>query len=153
MSIIDKKYAERYRKNRENADWFSTFVDGQVQVKDTKEVLKTAEDGTETKETVTLKRTRLDLDKLFALADANHVDTAKMKAQRDQKNAPGRIRMTLGNNLRAVAKRRHGLNDVGGVFHEADAEFIGETLKTQNPDGSYIEKPKPEAPAAEQVAA
>jgi hypothetical protein len=100
-----------------------------------------------------LKRTRLDLDKLFALADANHVDTAKMKAQRDQKNAPGRIRMTLGNNLRAVAKRRHGLNDVGGVFHEADAEFIGETLKTQNPDGSYIEKPKPEAPAAEQVAA
>lgn len=155
MSIIDPKYAATY-KNKPK-DWTASFIDDHTAIPDTREktVKVKNEDGTETEhtETVTLKKTRLDLDALFGLAKANAIDTAEMEAQRDRKNAPGRIRMTLGNQLRAAAKHRHGLNDLNGEFHDAPADFIGDAPKTQNPDGSKIEAPKAEAPADETKAA
>lgn len=130
-SIIDKKYTERYRKG--GGDWTSKFIDERVADPITKERTKKGEDGTETTETVTLKGSRVNLEKLFALAEANHIDVSGYRGDVDKKNAPGRLRMTVGNRLRAVAKRQHGLNDTEGTFHEADAETIGGKPRTQDP--------------------
>ena len=146
MSIIDPKYRAKYKTA---IDWCSAFIDGLVKTPVTKEKTTTAEDGTKTTETVTTKETRVDLDALFSLAKANSIDVAKYEAQRDQKNAPGRLRMTIGNMLRSAAKNRHGLYNIEGVWTDAPADFIGDGVKTHNPDGSKIKVEKPAAAAAE----
>lgn len=146
-SIIDKKYAERY-KNADK-DWAAQFIDRHVVVQHEKEIEKKDEQGNVVgTEIVALKKTGIDLDKLFALADQNKLETDTLKAQRANKNAPGRIRMTIGNQLRAAAKHRHGLFDTEGVWHDAPAEFIGDAAKTHNPDGSRIVPEKQAAEAA-----
>ena len=144
-SIIPPKYQGKYKGAE---DWLSEFIDGQAKVVPMKD--KTVTDG-EGDDAVTnvisvaAGKAKLDLDKLFALTDANGVDSKEMQAQRDRKNAPGRIRMTLGNALRAAAKHRHGLNTIDGTWTEAPAAFIGDSPKTQNPDGSMIVVAKPSA--------
>lgn len=146
-SIIDPKYQGKYKEK----DWLGKFIDEQATDPVMKEVKLKDEDGKPTGETEMqpTAKTKLDLDKFFALADANYIDTASMKEQRDRPNAPGRIRMTLGNSLRAAAKHRHGLFDLDGNWVEAPEEFLGDAEKTQNPDGSKIAKEKPaEAEAA-----
>lgn len=130
-SIIGKKYAEKYRKG--DGDWTSRFIDERVSDPITKERTKKGEDGQETTETVTLKGTRVNLDKLFVLAEANYIDVNAYRADVGKPNAAGRLRMTVGNRLRATAKRQHGLNDAEGTFHEADAETIGGKPQTQDP--------------------
>ena len=142
MSIIDPKYRNKYR---DGGDWLSNFVDGEVKETITKEKTVTAEDGTKTVETVATNKTRISMDHLFALAEANSLDVAKYKADADKPNAPGRLRMTIGNMLRAAAKKRHGLFNVAGEWNDAPAEFIGDSEKTHNPDGSKIAKAKAEA--------
>jgi hypothetical protein len=146
MSIIDPKYRNKYR---DGGDWLSQFVDSQVKEPVTKEKVVTAEDGTKTTEVVETKQTRINMDNLFALAEVNSIDVDKYKPDADKPNAPGRLRMTIGNMLRAAAKKRHGLYNVHGEWNEADAEFIGDALKTQNPDGSKVVVEKPEAEPAE----
>lgn len=147
-SIIGSKYQDRYKEK----DWLGQFIDANVTEASTREkVTKTKdEDGNEveTVETVVLKKRTLNLDKLFELSKANHIDTTAMEEQRDRKNAPGRIRMTLGNSLRAAAKHRHGLFDLEGNWVEAPEEFVGDGVKTQNPDGSKIVVAKVEAAEA-----
>lgn len=150
-SIIDPKYRNREKK----ADWVANFIDGIVQKSVTKDkVVKETVDGVETSriETVTLARKTLDLDALFGLAKANSIDTATMEEQRDRPNAPGRIKMTLSNSLRAAARKRHGLYNLDGEWNDADAEFIGDSALTHNRDGSKIVVAKEEAPAAEETA-
>lgn len=137
MSIIDPKYRTKYRGN---ADWLSSFIDEQVKQAVTREKTVTAEDGTKTTEVVKTAKTRIDMPSLFGLAEANHLDVAKYKADAEKPNAPGRLRMTIGNMLRAVARKRHGLYDIEGVWHDAPADFIGDAEKVQNPDGSKIAK-------------
>lgn len=82
----------------------------------------------------------LNLDDLFTMADNNGIDTAEWRRQAGAKNAPGRLRMTIGNQLRAIAKKRHGLKGADGKWHEADQAFIDAagTEKTEKPDGSPI---------------
>lgn len=146
-SIIPPKYQGKYKGAE---DWLSEFIDGQVKVVPMKEKTVTEGEGDDavTKTiTVAAGKAKLDLDKLFALTDANGIDSREMRAQRDRKNAPGRIRMTLGNALRAAAKHRHGLNTIDGTWTEAPASFIGDSPKTQNPDGSKIVVAKPSAEA------
>lgn len=137
-SIIPEKYQGKYKGAE---DWLSTFIDGQVKTVPMKDKTTTETvDGEEITKTVSVAagKAKLDLDKLFALTDANAIDSKEMQAQRDRKNAPGRIRMTLGNALRAAAKHRHGLNDLDGNWIDAPADFIGDAPKTHNPDGSKI---------------
>jgi hypothetical protein len=137
-SIIPEKYQGKYKGAE---DWLSTFIDGQVKVVPMKDKTTTETiDGEEVTKTISVAagKAKLDLDKLFALTDANGIDSKEMQAQRDRKNAPGRIRMTLGNALRAAAKHRHGLNTIDGTWTEAPAEFVGDAPKTHNPDGSKI---------------
>lgn len=140
MSIVDPKYRMKYKTA---IDWLASFVDAQVKVTVMKDKTTTDTDGNKVTESVATKETRVDLDKLFALAKANSLDVAKYEAQRDQKNAPGRLRMTIGNMLRAAATKRHGLFDADGNWTDAPAEFIGENPKTHNPDGSKIKVEKP----------
>lgn len=146
-SIIDPKYAERYKTKPK--DWLGNFLDEQVTTAEMKEKTIKGEDSEEdTKRMVASGKRVLDLDKLFALCEQNSLDTAKMKEQADRKNAPGRIRMTLGNSLRAAARKRHGLFDVDGNWTEADADFIGDSAKTHNADGTKIVVEKPTEDAA-----
>lgn len=144
MSIIDSKYRGKYRGN---GDWLTNFVDSAVKKIVTKEVTTTAEDGTKTTSIVDTKNTRIDMDALFGLAKANNLDVAKYDEQRDRPNAPGRLRMTIGNMLRSAAKKRHGLFGLDGVWNEADSAFIDGAEKTHNQDGSKIAKVKAEAEA------
>lgn len=142
MSIIDPKYRDKYRNG---GDWLSNFVDGEVKMSIVRNKTVTAEDGTKSTEVVDTNKTRISLEHLFALAEANSLDVAKYKVDAEKPNAPGRLRMTIGNMLRAVAKKRHGLFNVNGDWNDAPAEFIGEIEKTQHPDGSKIAKVKAEA--------
>ncbi len=152
-SIIDPKYRGKYRADK---DWLAVTIDNHVQVKQTKERQTKNEDGSPgPTEVVTLKQTRIDMDRLFALADVNGIDArAKYGDQVERKNAPGRLRMTIGNMLRAVAKRRHGLfvpdteSESGKTWVDADELFINGGEKTENPDGSKIAKTKAELAAA-----
>lgn len=150
-SIIDPKYRDKYKP--ENRDWLALFIDEQCTVKQTKEVAVKDEEGNDTgeTETVELKKSTLVLDDLFALADQNGIDTAKYEEQAGRPNAPGRLRMTLGNMLRARAMKRHGLFNIEGGWVAADDAFIGEAPLTENPDGTKIKvakEPEPESEAA-----
>lgn len=146
MSIIDEKYRNKYRGDK---DWLATLIDANCVTKETKEIKKTNEDGSESTETVTTAKTSVDLAKLFALAEANNIKaTEKYGDQVDRKNAPGRLRMTIGNMLRAAAKHRHGLfapsgDGVEPVWTEADAAFLNGAEVTENRDGTRIVKVKP----------
>ncbi len=142
-SIIPEKYRGKYKGAE---DWIKTFIDGLTKTVPMKDkVTKETIDGEEITKTVSVAagKAKLDLDKLFALTDANGIDSKEMQAQRDRKNAPGRIRMTLGNSLRAEAKHRHGLYDLTGNWHDAPADFLGDAPKTKNQDGSKIVVAKP----------
>ena len=137
-SIIDSKYAGRDKQK----DWIGQFIDGQatVPVMRDKKVKTTDESGnvTEGMETVDTGKRKLDLDRLFALAEANHVDVSQLREQTDRPNASGRLRMTVGNSLRAAARHRHGLNDLNGEWVGADAEWLAGAPRTQERDGSKI---------------
>lgn len=113
-SIVDKKYAEKYKSKEK--DWLSKFIDSQVITEDSK---------------------KINTEKLLDLARANGIDVKDWEGQ-EGGSVPGRMRMTLGNMLRAAARKRHGLNDVESKWHDADAEFIGDVKKVQNPDGTKI---------------
>lgn len=148
MSIIDPKYRER-----KDPDWIGHFVDGQVKAPVMKTVdVKDAEGNVTGKTEVETKETRIDLDRLFALAAVNAINADKFKEQVDRKNAPGRIRMSVGNMLRAAARRRHGLYSIDGTWHEAPAELIDGKAKSENPDGTRVIVAKPAA-EAEPIAA
>ena len=89
-NFIDPKYAHRYRGS---SDWVGAMIS---------EHCTSKEDGT------------IDLDILFKFAERNGIDTAKFRGQTGAPNAPGRLRMTIGNMLRARALRRHGLKGPNG---------------------------------------
>ena len=144
-SIIDPKYRDKYRTNK---DWAARFIDSQVQVPVMKEVSTKHEDGTVTTELVATGKTRVDLDRLFGLAVINKLDIEKYREQVDRKNATGRLRMTIGNMIRAAGLHRHGLYDLEGTWNDADAEFLGDRELTQDRDGNKIPKAKAETAKA-----
>ena len=80
-SIVDPKYRAQM-----NADWMAGLI-GEHCVKDN----------------------AIDIDALTRFATINGLDVAKFETQKDTHGFPGRYRMTIGNMLRSVAKKRHGL--------------------------------------------
>lgn len=133
-SIISEKYAGRGKEK----DWLGRFIDDQAVSPVTREKTVKNDDGTETTEAVATSKTTLDLDRLFALCSANHIDTSKMEEQRGRPNAPGRIRMTLGNSLRAAARKRHGLFDIDREWRAAPGEWLNGAPLKENPDGTKV---------------
>lgn len=151
-SIIPEKY-----RVRKDPDWLAGFIDDQVRMPIMKTVAVKDEQGndagTEEKDT---GKTAVDLDALFKLCELNHVKTDKMRAQTDRPNAPGRIRMTLGNSLRAAAKRRHGLFALDGEWTAVPEGFVeAGTVPTEMPDGTRfaVAKPAADAPSTEDAPA
>ena len=86
-----------------------------------------------------------DLDKMFLLAEQNGIDTlSKTFVGLRETGNIGRARMTIGNMLRAAARKRHGLYDNEGNWVEAPLEARNEGEPTQGRDGSKIVKAKAE---------
>lgn len=137
VNFMPERYRDKYRGDQ---DWLGNFINANCR--------KVLEEG---------KAAQLCLDSLMILAEVNAVDAKDVSYWRKQFNkpgAPGRIRMTIGNMLRARAKRRHGLLDLEGNWVEADAEFIGDARRTEESDGSPSEEvlKEREAKKAEQAA-
>lgn len=149
-SIVDPKYKNKY-KDPANRDWLSTFLDENAMATKDKQVQETVGDEKVTK-TIRVPD-GVDTGKLFAIAKANGIDTAKYEAQSGSHGFGGRMRMTIANMLRRVIKERHGMFNAGGTFTTAPAEMLAKVgaveKPTHNRDGSKIAKPKAEAPAAE----
>lgn len=144
-SIIDPKYRDKYKGEK---DWLSKFIDDNATTAVMKTKVTKAEDGSETSEEIDTGKRQLDLDKLFDLADANGIDArGRYGEQVSNAGAPGRLRMTVGNMLRAAARKRHGLNDINGEWNDADAAFIGDSERSEERDGSKIAKAKAEKEA------
>ena len=119
-TMIDSKYAGKYKGA---SDWNGELIKAQCY------------DVGEGK--------GLDLDSLFTMAEANHLDITELKTQRGRKNAPGRLRMTIGNSLRAAAHRRGGLYGPDEKWHKADDGFMDGREVTEGKDGVST-KPKAE---------
>lgn len=99
------------------------------------------------------EKKRLSVALLCDLADANAIETEKYRAQAESPNAPGRLRMTIGQMLRARAKRRHGLYDINGDAVSPNEEFELTEVATETLDGVKIAKAKPVKETAEAVEA
>ena len=131
-SIENEKYKGKYKgKDR---DWLANFIDGEVVV-----------DGIPAHEGKTAPK-YVSVERLLALGEINGVDVSKI-AVGTGNSVAGRVRMTIGNSLRARAKRRHGLLNIAGSFVQAPTEFIGDSLLVEKPDGTKI--PGPVAAKAE----
>lgn len=150
-SIIDAKYRDgRYKEG----DWLAKFIAEQAtKTREVEKKVPTGEDGGFKVEKSNVAD-GIDVDALFKLAKANGIDVAKFQDQRNSHGFPGRFRMTVRNMLQAAAKRRHGVQNVGGTWVAAPADWLSEkgapAKPTHNQDGSKIPVAKPEAaPAAD----
>ena len=97
--------------------------------------IKTVKRMVDGKEVEDQERDGVDVEKLHKLALENGF-TPKVH----NKANPGLHRMTVGNALRARARRRHGLT-VEGKFLAASESFIAGHDKVENADGSKYESP------------
>lgn len=155
-SIIDPAYRDRMKGA---SDWIGNFLEaaaldkgvGAKAAVEAVEEVKDA-DGKVITEAVkgraaTKGKDVWDLDKMFALAEANGVDTAKYESAKDHPSGVGRMRMTISNMLRSRARKRHGLFDILGNWHDAPADFVDGHDRVEERDGTKIAKAKPEAKA------
>lgn len=154
-SIIDPKY-----RVKKDPDWLANLIGGAT-TKFKDKVTKTKVEGTdpvEFVETTTQVADGIDVDKVFALARENGLDTkvAAFEAQREGAGFAGRFRMTARNMLQAVAKQRHGLM-INGSFVSAPADWLADKKAPEAPthtqDGTKIVVAKPEPTPASEPAA
>ena len=134
----------KYKKAKGDQDWLAALISKHASK--TRVVSKTVVDP-DTKEKTTTEETRhdgVDIEKLYALLDANgiHEDKlAKFVGKEDTHGFAGRFRMSARNMLQAVAKQRHGLI-ADGVFVDAPSDWL-EHVKapvqpTHEKDGTRI---------------
>lgn len=136
-------------------DFVARFINERVSKPVIRSKETKAEDGTVTVETKELKRHETDFDALFALAEANGIATANYRPHLDEKNGKGRVVMMASNSLRAAARKRLGLFDAAGEWHDTPAEFNelhGVTEAVETRDGTKIKKAKPEVAPADEAA-
>ena len=126
-SIIPEKYRKGYKGA---SDWIGELID------------KFAKDTSE-------NHKGLDTNALFAFAEVNGLDVDKFKGDIGKKNAPGRLRMTVGNMLRAAARRRGGVFNPNGKWMNAPPGFHDKE-PTEKRDGEKIAKAKVKEAEADQ---
>lgn len=162
MSIVDPKYREAAKGKTK--DWLASALDTHAtKMKEvTKKVAVEGSDPPKFTETKEQKPDGVDVDKLFVIAKMNNVAADKIatyEAQRENHGFAGRLRMTLSNILRRMAKERHGLYFPGAKgapeWTSAPKDFL-ENLSageapTHQKDGTKIVVAKP-APAAKEDA-
>ena len=128
-SIINSKYTGKYR---EASDWMGDFI---------RKNASAFEEVTVNGKTVE-QEAGLDVDALFTLAENNGLDVASHKKRKKDPGFVGNFRMSLGNMLRAVARKRHGLYDVENTFRKAPADWLSEQgapeKATHTKDGEKI---------------
>lgn len=128
MSIVDEDYRVRYRGK---GDWFKQLVDETCYETKTIEVEHVETDGTITREQVESKRKTFSVDRMFTVALENGVPEERLEKFRaivGQRASEGRIRMSVGNMLRTVA-RKNGSLTVDGVVHNAPEEFVNKPVR------------------------
>lgn len=94
----------------------------------------------------------INLDDLFAMAENNHIGgdkIAEFKGQVGQKNATGRLRMTIGNMLRSIAIKRGGLFGADGKWHANPADWEKNAEPIESRDGKSLVEKKAKEPKAE----
>lgn len=128
-NMIGDKYRNKYKGA---SDWIGIVIESQCVV--------STEDN---------KTPRLDLERLFKLAEVNFIDVHLHRRTADNKNAPGRLRMTIGNMLRSRAKRRGGLLDLDGKVMTPAEGF--EVLEVPTENIMTGEKIKVEKPPKEET--
>ena len=134
----------KYKKAKGDQDWLAALISKHASK--TRVVSKTVVDP-DTKEKTTTEETRhdgVDIEKLYALLDANgiHEDKlAKFVGKEDAHGFAGRFRMSARNMLQAVAKQRHGLI-ADGVFVDAPSDWLEHVKAPAQPthqqDGTKI---------------
>lgn len=131
-SIVPEKYRGKYKGA---SDWIGEFMEGQA-----KSAAVPAEKDKEGKVTKKAVPAAWIVAKIMKLGEINGIDTSKYGEVTDENT--GRMRMTIGNGLRARAKRRHGLKGIDGTFVKAPKPFlesIGAPEKpTEDNDGKVI---------------
>lgn len=115
-------------------DWAREFIDGQV-LKHKKHNDKGEPVG----------KPEVDFESLVKLYEMNQFDVSKYRGGAYPNI--GQARMSIGNSLRAAARKRHGLFNVDGEWVDADEDFIADHPLKENRDGSKIVKEKAEAEA------
>lgn len=84
----------------------------------------------------------LNVDAVCDLGEANGMPCETLRSQKDRRNAPGRIRMSVVNGLRARARKRFGIYDLHGEWVDAPEEFTEGLTRTQGRDGAPLSTPK-----------
>lgn len=139
MSIVDPKYAEALRNT---TDFIGEFIADNCTVETSPEV---KEKDPETKKMVVKRvaKTAVDFDSLIELGRVNFLPEDKLKAYAKSKKdagATGRVRMSIGNMLRARALRRHGLYNLKGKWVNAPADFLDGAEQTEDRKGEKLAK-------------
>ncbi len=136
-SIIPAKY----RDQNKEPDWIGSLITKHC----TNSEQKTDDDG----KPVGKAKVTLDCEALIAMAEANGLEKAgEFRPVISTKNGPGRVRMSVGNMIRAAARRRGGifhLKDGEPKWNNAPEEFMGDREPTEKRDGTKIAKKKAEA--------
>lgn len=139
-TIVDPKY----KKAKGEQDWLAAFISGHASK--TRVVSKTTVNP-DTKEKTVTEETRddgVDIEKLYALLNANGIGSdklAKFVGKEGTHGFAGRFRMSARNMLQAVAKQRHGLV-AGKGFVDAPVDWLEHVKAPAEPthlmDGTKI---------------
>lgn len=128
MSIVDEDYRMRYRGK---GDWFKQFIDAHCYNPVMKRVEVTLSDGTVEMQDQPTKRRVFDPNALFDMAVENGIPEDRLTRFKEivgQVTSEGRIRMSVGNMLRAATRKNGGLT-FRGTFYEADEDFLNKPVR------------------------
>lgn len=114
MTIVDPSYRARYVGR---GDWVKQQIDDYCYQSKTSTVGVTQPDGSIRYEIHKSKRKYFYPDLLFDMAEENGIEGVRENwvAVLEKKNGEGRVRMSVGNMIRAAARRNKGLT-VNGSF-------------------------------------
>lgn len=148
-SIINPKYRDKYK----TPDWLGQIIAENCSATHTVEIPEKKDEKGKVVQKASTKEVvdGIDFEKLSALAAENGIDASAYA----ELNA-GQQRMNVGNRLRSLTLKRHGLT-VNGEWVKADADWLKEKnapeAPTHNKDGSAIAKAAPKVDKKEAAAA
>ena len=116
MTIVDPSYRARYVGR---GDWVKQQIDEYCYKPKTTTIGVTQPDGSIQYEVKESKRKYFRPDLLFAMAEENGIEGVQdnWSDVLEKKNGEGRVRMSVGNMIRAAARRNKGLT-IHSVFKE-----------------------------------
>lgn len=119
-SIVSAKY-----RQKKKPDWMGKLI--ATHSTKTKDKTITEGEGDKAKQKVVQVPDGIDLNGLFALAEANGLDVSKFRAKIGNRGLEGQARMSVRNMLENTTKKRHGLYVPHGdstKWTKADPEWL-----------------------------